>query len=151
MAEVLFYHLERAKLETVLPGLLEKTLERGWRATVRAGQAEKLEALENLLWTYADESFLPHGSAGESPDHPVWLTTQSTLDDLEGRDLLFLVEGAEAALDEIDDLVRCISIFDGADEAALQKARSFWKVLKDTDHAPTYWRQSPQGKWEKQG
>ncbi|MCI5045076.1 MAG: DNA polymerase III subunit chi [Aquisalinus sp.] len=149
MAEVLFYHLERAKLETVLPGLLEKTLERGWRATVRVGDAEKLETLENLLWTYADESFLPHGSAGESSTHPVWLTSEDSLD--ADRDLLFLVEGAEAVLEEINSLVRCISIFDGADEGALSKAREFWKALKNTDHNPTYWRQSPQGKWEKQG
>jgi len=37
MTEILFYHLERATLESVLPGLLEKSLERGWRAVVRAG------------------------------------------------------------------------------------------------------------------
>ncbi|WP_306254013.1 DNA polymerase III subunit chi [Parvularcula sp. IMCC14364] len=149
MAEVLFYHLEQAKLETVLPDLLAKTLERGWRATVRVGADDKLEHLENLLWTYADESFLPHGSAGDSTDHPVWLTTETDLD--ANRDLLFLVEGAEVELAEIEHLTRCISIFDGADENALNKARQFWKDLKGSEHQPTYWRQSVQGRWEKQG
>ena len=36
MTEVLFYHLQRQPLEAVLPTLLEKSLERGWRALVRA-------------------------------------------------------------------------------------------------------------------
>ncbi len=35
--EVLFYHLEQQALEKVLPSLVEKTLERGWRAVVQAG------------------------------------------------------------------------------------------------------------------
>ncbi|KFL26848.1 DNA polymerase III subunit chi, partial [Devosia sp. 17-2-E-8] len=31
MPDVLFYHLENQPLEKVLPLLLEKTVERGWR------------------------------------------------------------------------------------------------------------------------
>ena len=37
MTEVRFYHLQRKTLEQALPQLLEKTLERGWRAVVMAG------------------------------------------------------------------------------------------------------------------
>ena len=41
--EIWFYHLERSTLDQVLPGLLEKTRERGWRALVRAeGRRERL-------------------------------------------------------------------------------------------------------------
>ena len=60
MTEVLFYHLEHQPLDRVLPSLLEKTLERGWRAVVQSGSQERLEALDMLLWTYRDDSFLPH-------------------------------------------------------------------------------------------
>ena len=42
--EALFYHLERHPLEVVLPQLLLRTLERGWRAVVQAGSEERLEA-----------------------------------------------------------------------------------------------------------
>ena len=61
MTEVLFYHLEHQPLERVLPGasLVERTLERGWRAVVQAGSEERVEALDTLLWTYREESFLP--------------------------------------------------------------------------------------------
>src|SRR5690349_11599483 len=34
MTDILFYHLERQPLDRVLPQLLERTLERGWRAVI---------------------------------------------------------------------------------------------------------------------
>ena len=57
MTEVFFYHLERQPLDRVLPSLLEKTLERGWKAVVRVGNEQRLEALDLALWTFRDESF----------------------------------------------------------------------------------------------
>ena len=38
MTEVLFYHLQSQPLERVLPELLEKCLERKWRAVVQVGR-----------------------------------------------------------------------------------------------------------------
>ena len=74
--EIYFYHLERRSLEDVLPTLLERSLERGWRAAVQAASEERVEALNTLLWTYREESFLPHGTARDgSPEaHPIYLT-----------------------------------------------------------------------------
>src|ERR671927_440434 len=62
MAEVLFYHLQQQPLEAVLPTLLQKTLERGWRAVVQVTTEERLSALDDHLWTFADESFLLDGT-----------------------------------------------------------------------------------------
>jgi len=45
VTEVYFYHLERRTLEEVLPTLLERSVERGWRATVQAASEERVEAL----------------------------------------------------------------------------------------------------------
>ena len=79
MAEVLFYHLETRPLEAVMPLLLEKTLERGWRAVVEVGSRERAEALDAHLWSYRDDSFLAHGLAGEETDplQPILITTAS--------------------------------------------------------------------------
>ena len=41
MTEVLFYHLQNMTLESVLPPLLEKSLERGWRVTGLARVADE--------------------------------------------------------------------------------------------------------------
>ena len=54
MTEALFYHLERQKVEDVLPVLLLRTLERGWKAVVQAGSRERLEAIDSHLWTFDD-------------------------------------------------------------------------------------------------
>lgn len=147
MTEVLFYHLERANLEDVLPGLLEKTLERGWRAVVRAGSQARVKKLDEFLWAYSDESFLPHGSTGEGAAQPVWLTDGD--DAPNDPEILFLVDGAAAS--DIDHLTRCVTIFDGRNDDAVAEARAFWKSVKEAGHEATYWKQSSQGRWEKQG
>src|SRR5688572_30596943 len=79
VTDILFYHLENQPLERVIPVLLEKTLERGWRAVIEAGSEERAAALDSLLWTYRDDSFLAHGRAGDATDplQPVLITTDS--------------------------------------------------------------------------
>ena len=76
MTEVLFYHLQRQPLERVLPALLEKSLERGWRVVVQAASEERVEALDAHLWTFRDDSFLPHGTWREAQarEQPILLT-----------------------------------------------------------------------------
>jgi DNA polymerase-3 subunit chi len=65
MTEIWFYHLQRQPLEKAVPQLIEKSLDRGWRAIVQAKSEERLDALDSWLWTYSDESFLAHGRAGD--------------------------------------------------------------------------------------
>ena len=147
VTEVLFYHLERQPLEHVLPTLLEKSLERGWRAIVHAGTQERLEALDVALWTYRDESFLPHGMANEGPPErqPVFLTTSD--ENPNAAKIRFLVEGAEIA--NLGDYDRVVYLFDGRIEEAVVAARQSWKAAKDGNHDVTYWQQAASGKWER--
>jgi DNA polymerase-3 subunit chi len=147
MTEVLFYHLTRQPLDKVLPGLLEKTLERGWRAVVQAGSGERVDALDALLWTYADDSFLPHGTARDGmPDQqPIFLTVKD--ENPNGATVRFLVDGAEAP--DLAGYTRAVYIFDGRDDAALAQARAEWKRIKGAGHAVTYWQQNDNGRWEK--
>lgn len=147
MTEVLFYHLQNAPLERVLPDLLERSLQRGWRAIVRAGSKERLDALNNTLWTYRDESFLPHGTIEDGPAElePILLTTDA--ENPNGANVLFLVDGAEPG--EVGGYERCVLLFDGRDADAVATARSHWKTLKGAGHDTTYWQQSDAGKWEK--
>ena len=147
MTEVLFYHLTRQPLDKVLPGLLEKTLERGWRAVVQAGSGERVDALDALLWTYADDSFLPHSTARDGmPDQqPVFLTVKD--ENPNGATVRFLVDGAEAP--DLAGYTRAVYIFDGRDDAALAQARAEWKRIKGAGHAVTYWQQNENGRWEK--
>src|SRR5690606_34994480 len=96
MTEVLFYHLQNQPLEAVLPALLEKCLERDWRVVVEAGSVERCEALDALLWTYGEESFLPHGlwRDADAAQHPILLTAEP--DNPNSANVRFLVAGAAA-------------------------------------------------------
>jgi DNA polymerase-3 subunit chi len=145
--EALFYHLGRQPLDKVLPGLLERTLERGWRAVVQAGSAERVEALDALLWSYADDSFLAHGTArdGMSERQPIFLTAGE--DNPNQASVRFLVDGA--VLTELTGYSRIVYIFDGRDEEAVVQARSEWKRAKAAGLSVTYWQKDENGRWEK--
>jgi DNA polymerase-3 subunit chi len=146
--EVWFYHLERSSLEQVLPELLEKTLGRGWRAQVRCGDAARLEAVDNWLWTYRDDSFLAHGRASEpfAERQPVLLNEGDG--NPNQAQVLFVLGGDPGDLSGFE---RCVVIFDGRDEAALQTARGLWTRYGKAGHPVAYWRQGETRGWEKQG
>ena len=151
MTETLFYHLERRALEEILPGLVEKSLARGWRAAIRTDSSERSDALDTLLWTYDDQSFLPHAQLGDGDPaaQPVLITVEEG--NPNSANIVFYVGGAVpgdwAAL---NDLARVVLLFDGRDEGALAAARAAWKDAKAGGHDVTYWKETPSGKFEKQ-
>jgi DNA polymerase-3 subunit chi len=147
MTEIRFYHLTRKTLEQALPELLEKTLERGWKAVVMAGSPERAEALTQFLWTYRPDSFLPHGNAkdGNAGMQPVWLTP---LDERPNNaEILFLTDGAESA--SLNDYQRVCELFDGNDAEAAAAARRRWAAYKASGHELSYWQQGEKG-WANQ-
>ena len=145
--EIWFYHLERSTLDQVLPGLLEKTRERGWRAIVRAADPHRLDQIDERLWTWRDESCLAHGRASDphAERQPILLT--GTEENPNGAQALFIVDDVE--LGDTEGYERCFIIFDGRDETSLAGARRRWKTLKDGGATLAYWKQSPEGRWEK--
>jgi DNA polymerase-3 subunit chi len=147
MTEVLFYHLQQQPLERVLPELLEKCLERKWRAVVQVGSEARRDALDAHLWTYRDDGFLPHGTAkdGRAAAQPVWLTAED--DNPNGANVRFLADGAETA--NYSEYARVVRIFDGNDPDAVDRARAAWTEAKTAGHDATYWQQSDAGRWQK--
>ncbi|MFW6027459.1 MAG: DNA polymerase III subunit chi [bacterium] len=153
MAELWFYHLERASAEDALPRLLTKTLERRWRALVRLGGEERLRALDSFLWTFRDDAFLPHGAVYEphAEHQPILLTTGPA--NVNEAHVLFLVD--DAPFPELEQggggFERCVLLFNGADPETLSRAREQWKQAKAAGLELSYWQQTPGGKWEKRG
>lgn len=147
MAELWFYELERSDLEKTLPPLLEKCLAKGWRALVRGGSPERLDALDAVLWTYRDDAFLPHARDGaEAARQPVLLTDKPG--NPNSADALFVIDGADVA--DAKDFTRACLIFDGHDADAKTMAREQWKAAKAAGLEASYWRESEGGRWEKQ-
>lgn len=147
MTEVLFYHLTESTLEEALPPLLEKSVERGWRAVVQLGSEERRDALDVHLWTYRDDSFLAHGTEHErQPEHqPVLLTCGESR--ANAAKIRFMVDGASPP--DVSDYDRAVFMFDGHDEAQLEQARGHWRAMKAAGHQATYWQQTPERRWER--
>ncbi len=148
MTEVLFYHLQGQKLESVLTPLLEKSLERGWAVAVQGTSEERMDALDAHLWTYSEEGFLPHGTwrEAEAAAQPVLLTlTDSNPNEATVR---FLIEGAPLPADA-EAYARIVLVFDGDDDEAVAAARVHWADAKAKGFAATYWQPDEQGRWVK--
>ena len=146
MTEILFYHLESQPLERVLPVLVEKSLERGWKVVVEAGTEERADAIDSLLWTYRDDAFLPHARAGGDADQlqPVLITTRPH--NPNQANVRFFVDRAVPTTGE--GYERLVYLFSGHDPDAVTEARVAWKALRDGNEV-TYWQQDGNGRWAK--
>lgn len=149
MTEILFYQLKGQTLEQVLPPLIARSLERGWRVAVQASSDERIEALDAHLWTWRDDSFLPHGTwrDAEASEQPILLTVQE--ENPNRADIRFLVEGAAMPADH-SAYQRLVMLFDGDDPEALETARARWAAAKNEGYEVTYWRTDENGRWQRQ-
>ena len=150
MTEILFYHLQGQRLDRVLPTLLERSLERGWRIVVQAASDERVEALDAHLWTYRDDGFLPHGTDrdGEAQAQPVLITVHER--NPNGAEVRFLVDGAPLPADAAA-YHRIVVLFDGEDPDAVAHARERWSEARTAGFDVTYWQPDEHGRWQRMG
>jgi DNA polymerase III subunit chi len=149
MTEILFYHLKGQTPEQVLPALLLKSIERGWRVVVQASSEERVEALDAHLWTWRDDSFLPHGTwrDAEAAQQPIMLAVND--DNPNGAIVRFLIEGA-AMPNDAAAYQRVVVLFDGEDPDAVETARARWNEAKSAGFEVTYWQADGRGGWRRQ-
>jgi DNA polymerase-3 subunit chi len=148
MTEMLFYHLQRQPIERVLPGLLERSLGRGWRVVVQSASEERIEALDAHLWTFREDGFLPHGTwrEAEAAQQPVLLTVSDH--NPNGATVRFLIDGAPVPTDAAA-YQRIVLLFDGEDPDAVAAARLCWSDAKQQGFEATYWQPDEQGRWQR--
>ncbi|MBO5284977.1 MAG: DNA polymerase III subunit chi, partial [Alphaproteobacteria bacterium] len=101
MTRIDFYHLQKTSLEQVLPKLAEKAYATKKRIKILVGTEERVEFINSLLWTYSEESFLPHGSKkdGFVEDQPIFISASEENEN--GAALLILVDGAEPEVSKL--------------------------------------------------
>ena len=146
MTEIRFYHLVDQRLDRVLPQLLEVSLSRGWRVVVQVSSDERVEAIDAHLWTYRDDSFLPHGTArGPDPtDQPILITANEG--NPNGAKVRFLIDNAPIP-DDAENYERLVLIFDGNDDDAVALARERWTYAKSKGFEASYWQPDESGRW----
>lgn len=148
MTRIDFYHLQRTPLEQVLPKLCEKAYASGKRIKILLGTAERVEFVNSLLWTYNEESFLPHGSKkdGFAEEQPIFISASEENEN--NAELLILADGAQPLIEVLQKYERILNIFDGNDETALNNARCYWKDIKAIGGELHYWQQNANGSFE---
>lgn len=141
-AEWWFYHIERGSLESALGPLLEKCLERGWRVVI-SGEQGALDRLDQKLWTWRDDSFLPHGTDETDPaSQPILLSNAAK--PVNGAKVAMLLNGSDVDAKQFE---RCIVVFEGSDEPARAAARTQYKQATDAGLTARYFQQDPKGAW----
>jgi DNA polymerase-3 subunit chi len=134
-----FYHLAASPLERVLPSICEKVLAGGERLLVVA-ETGLLGRLDEQLWTWSRDSFLPHGR-DRAESQPILLSEK--VEAANGATNVALADGAwrEEAL----GFARTFYFFDNG---ARDEARDAWRALKGKAEVQSrYWKQSEQGRW----
>lgn len=150
MASAMFYHLTRSPAEALLPTLIAKSREAGWRVELRGTDRARMDRLDELLWK--GDGFLPHGLAGGPHDsvQPVLLTVAGAQGPATSNDpaCVIAIDGAPIRADEVAGLDRLCIVFDGNDMAAVEGARTQWRSLTAAGAAAEYWSEAG-GRWER--
>ncbi len=134
-----FYHLAASPLERVLPSIAEKVVAGGERLLVVA-EPGLLARLDELLWSYARDSFLPHGR-DRAETQPILLAAEPEA--ANGATNIALADGRWR--DEALGFARAFYFFD---EGARDSARDAWRSLKGRAEVEArYWKQDERGKW----
>ena len=147
MTEVLFYHLRGVTVESVLPSLLEKSLQRGWRVVVQATSEERADALDSHLWTFRDDSFLPHATwrVADAAQQPILLVVDDG--NPNGAKIRFLIDGAGLPPDSAT-YERLVLVFNGDDDGAVAQARAAWTASKAQGFEVIYRQMDETGRWQ---
>lgn len=139
--------MERRRLDAALPDFLEAALARGARAVVQTRDAAERDALNERLWTFREDSFVPHGAIGDGDPagQPIFLTQSDETPN--GATLRVLLNPADAPRFATAQAAEIVVMFEARDEDALGAARAAWKALSGAGSAVSYWREGDEGEW----
>ncbi len=148
MPRIDFYHLTKSSLDETLPELVSKAYHTGKKIKIKVGNEERVTFLNTLLWTFEEESFLPHATKKEgfSEMQPIFLSADDEIPNQ--ACFLFVVDGAGVSTQHAQNFERLFYIFSASDTNELTKARQTWKMFDSNIFERHYWQQSETGKWQ---
>lgn len=106
--------------------LVEKAWHQGYRIYIHTESAEQLERLDNLLWTFKQDSFLPHDIYPEVTNSvaPIRLGCSDTLSDFNGQVLVNLASNIPSFFNHFARIAEII-IDDNSRETGRQHFRFY--------------------------
>lgn len=144
--QVDFYHLTFAPVERVLPRIAERVLEEGGRLLIVSADETLAQRLDEHLWNYRPDSFLPHGRVGKGGEdnQPVLIGPEPAA--INAARNIALADGVWR--DEALGFDRAFLLF-GDDRIA--DARTAWRDLSNREGTECrFWKQEESGKWSRE-
>jgi DNA polymerase-3 subunit chi len=130
MTEVLFVQTSASRMEMRACEIAEESYAQGRRLQIIALDQEQAERLDDLLWTFKPDTFIPHGLWVGSPDEPaqpVVVTTRKEA--VEGMDSLLMMGYGE--VDLVGQFSHAFHLVLVDNEDRLDGSRRYWTLLKD--------------------
>ena len=147
MTQIIFYSTAPLQVEKTLFALLEKSLEKGNKSLLLFKDKEKCLSINEQLWTYKQNSFLPHISEDDqiydNIDVPVYLSTKN--ENPFKAELLFSIDGFLP--DNIDHFERVIIIVDVNDEILNEKYKNYYLDINKNFEDIVFYKSDDNGKW----
>ena len=126
---------------------MEKSLEKGNKSLLLFKDKEKCLSINEQLWTYKQNSFLPHISEDDqiydNIDVPVYLSTKN--ENPFKAELLFSIDGFLP--DNIDHFERVIIIIDVNDELLNEKYKNYYLDINKNFEDIVFYKSDDSGKW----
>ncbi len=135
--EITFYVLadtDPAKRLTTACRIIEKAFQQKHSIYVHAASQAEAEALDELLWTFRADSFIPHHLVGDGPTPPPPVRIGWQQIPPEASDLLVNLHAEAPA--QPQRFRRIIEIV-GGDDAQREAARGHWRQYKQQGYAVT--------------
>tara|TARA_B100001939_G_scaffold157253_1_gene135868 strand:- start:218 stop:682 length:465 start_codon:yes stop_codon:yes gene_type:complete len=147
VTQIIFYSTSPLQVEKTLFALLEKSLEKGNKSLLLFKDKEKCLSINEQLWTYKQNSFLPHISEDDqiydNIDVPVYLSTKN--ENPFKAELLFSIDGFLP--DNIDHFERVIIIIDVNDELLNEKYKNYYLDINKNFEDIVFYKSDDNGKW----
>jgi len=145
LSEIFFYKLKNSSSEIFLTSLIEKSIENNWNSVVLLDNIERMEEINDFLWSYKDTSFLPHGSQNDknSELHRVYLTCEE--ENPNDSDVIFSIDGL--LIKNINSWQRCIYIFNEQNLKVVDQFNAYKKNIDQSQHFLKSFEQDTNGKW----
>lgn len=142
--QVDFYHLTALPLDRALPQIAERVVAGGGRLLIVSAGEEQRRHLDKLLWSYAPESFLPHGLLGDGDEEAQPVLIALDVNAANRARFVALVDGTWR--DDALDFDRAFHFFD---DEQVREARAAWRTLGEREGVERrYWKQNDAGRWE---
>jgi DNA polymerase III subunit chi len=143
MTEAVIYKLTNNPWKKVFPKLLEGVVSKGNKVHVLCA-AEKIKEIDDVLWTYEQLAFLPHGTSEDShvENQPIILSSKPQA--LNGAKILAITN--DNIPENYKEYDKILFVFDASQH---QSIPNVVKQLEEYGIKKSYFIQNAQGAWDK--